>query len=867
MGSNLHLAGRVCLALLFLQPARLAAQAPCPPEAGRLLESAWSAYRADSLGAARARFAEVTRACPAVADAWAGLGFATLRLGDAPGAERAFRRALEADRRSADAWDGLAHALARSGRNAEAIAAAREALAVAPAYASSRALLSRLDPDWDRPPLVPALRPDSLLVAARVRGTGFEVPGVGGWEPFHLRGVNLGAALPGRFPAEFPTDSSLYRGWLDSMAVMGANVVRLYTSFPPAFYRALRARNLAHPARPLRLVQGIWTELPPGDDFEDPAWLGEFRAEMRRAVEAIHGAAEIPPAPGHAAGRYDADVSPWVVAWIIGREWEPFAVAAFDEGRARQDYRGRWLEGDSLPAMDRWLAEQCDYLLTHEVERFNAVRPVAYTNWPTLDPLAHPTESGAVEEAAWRRRAGRPLVTGRREYENDRIGLDANLVRPTAANPAGWFAAYHAYPYYPDFLLHDPAYAAARSSFGPSSYFGYLRELVRHHSGLPVVIAEFGVPSSRGLAHWQPQGFTHGGLDERAQAAATARLAAEIRESGAAGAIVFAWLDEWFKHNWVTIDLEVPRDHGPRWLNVEDAEQQYGLLGVYAGDGSGPRLGGDPAAWRALPLVQRGEGPLRALRLGHDEAHVFVAIEADSSLDLSRHDLAVALDVVRPDLGQRRLPGGLRSEVGFEFLLELGDTARAALRVLPEYNPFAGREALEDGDERGRFHRRPVRPVVRDDGRWDSLLVIVNRARYGRDGTLFPARLHDRGRMRYGTQVESSLADWHWDRSAGLVTVRIPWALLNVTDPSTRRVAFEFAREGEFGAVVTEGFHAGVLLLDEGGTRLDALPAAGGGRWRAGEFTAWRWPEWTEPRFHWRLKPAFESLRQLWSEP
>ncbi len=866
MHSNLHLAGRACLALL-LQPAALAAQDPCPAEAGRRLAAAWSAYRADSVEAAGQRFAEVTRECPGVADAWAGLGFAALRQGGIASAERAFRRALEIDRRSADAWDGLAHVLARSGRSVEAIAAAREALAVAPGYASSRTLLSRLDPDWDRPPLTRKPRPDSLAAAARVRGAGFEVPGARGWEPLWLRGVNLGAALPGRFPAEFPADSSLYRGWLDSMAVMGANVVRVYTIFPPAFYRALRARNLAHPARPLRLVQGIWTELPPGDDFEDPAWLGGFRAEMGRAVGVIHGAEEVPPVPGHAAGRYDADVSPWVVAWIVGREWEPFAVAAFDEGRPRSAFRGRWLEGDSLPAMDRWLAEQCDYLLAQEVERFNAVRPVAYTNWPTLDPLAHPTESGAGEEARWRRQAGRPLMTARREYENDRIGLDANLVRPTAANPAGWFASYHAYPYYPDFLLQDSGYAAARSSFGPSSYYGYLRDLVRHHAGLPVVVAEFGVPSSRGLAHWQPQGLTHGALDERAHAAATARLAAEVRESGAAGAIVFAWLDEWFKHNWVTIDLEVPRDHNPRWLNVEDAEQQYGLLGLYAGDPSGPRLGGDPAAWQALPAALRGQGPLRALRLGNDEAFVYLAIAADSSLDLSRQDLAVALDVVRPDLGQRRLPGVTRSEVGFEFLLDLRDTSRAALLALPEYDPYAGREALEDGDERGRFHRRPVRPVVREDGRWDSLLVIVNRARYGRDGAFFPARLHDRGRMRHGTQAESSLADWYWDRTAGLITVRIPWALLNVTDPSTRRVAFDFAREGEFGTVVTDGFRAGVLLLGEDGTRLDALPATRGGEWRARDFFPWRWPEWTEPRFHSRLKPAFESLRQLWSEP
>src|SRR5690606_11949579 len=120
----------------------------------------------------------------------------------------------------------------------------------------------------------------------------------------------------------------------------------------------------------------------------------------------------------------------------------------------------------------------------------------------------------------------------------------------------------------------------------------------------------------------------------------------------------------------------------------------------------------------------------------------YLAIEADAPFDLSRHGLALALDVVRPDLGQRRLPGGVRSEVGFEFLLEVRDSARAALLALPEYNPYVGREALEEGDERGRFHRRPVRPIIRDDGRWDSLLVVVNRARYGRDGTFFPARLH-----------------------------------------------------------------------------------------------------------------------------
>ena len=188
---------------------------------------------------------------------------------------------------------------------------------------------------------------------------------------------------------------------------------------------------------------------------------------MRRVVDLVHGAATIPPRPGHAAGRYDADVSRWMLGYIIGREWEPFAVKAFDARKPAGSYRGRFLRVQHGPAMDLWLAQQCDFMLAYEADSYNALRPIAYTNWPTLDPLTHPTEATTAEEATWRRRSGRKSEAKKLEYENDAIGLDANLVDPTSANPAGWFASYHAYPYYPDFVMLDPGYRAARSPEGP----------------------------------------------------------------------------------------------------------------------------------------------------------------------------------------------------------------------------------------------------------------------------------------------------------------------------------------------------------------------------------------------------------------
>lgn len=856
---------------LALGVAPAAAQGRCPEGTAALLDAGWRAYRADSLDAAAARFDPLAR-CGSSGGV-IGLGFVELRRGRLTTADSLFATALARDSSLVDAWEGAARTAWRRGDAAATERAARRALALAPGRADLSALLTDAAPDSDRPPLAPRQRPDTLTLVSRTVGTGFEVrDAMGRWVPFYMQGVNLGVALPGKFPSEFPKDSATYAGWLDTLSAMNANVVRTYTILPPSFYRALRAWNLTHPRQPLWLVQGVWTELPPDHDFDDPAWKGAFRSEMRRVVDLIHGSVELPSRPGHASGRYDADVSRWTAAYIIGREWEPFAVKAYDSlhpGDIR--YAGRYLAADAAPAMDAWMAEQCDYLLAYEADRWNALRPIAYTNWPTLDPLYHPTESNTAEERAWRRRSGRPIAGQKLEYENDAIGLDANLVRPTAKNPAGWFASYHAYPYYPDFLLYDPGYRQARSSEGPSNYFGYLSDLRRHHAGIPFVISEYGVPSSRGNAHRQPQRWDHGGHDEVAMAAIDARLTREIRESGAAGAIIFAWMDEWFKKNWIVIDFEQPAERNRLWLNAMDAEQNYGILGQYPGErGTSPTLGGDPARWRALEPVQSGGGRVKSLRAGSDEGYLYLAIELpEGPIDWDSLGILVAIDTYRPGAGQLTLPGAmLRSEIGFEFLLELRGPADATLRILPAYNPYAGEAVILQGDDFGRFYRRPATIGTETDGRFDPMFVITNRARFGRDGTFYPAQGYDRGVLWFGTSAESSLADWYADPAAGLLEIRLPWGLLNVTDPSSRTVLFDRGDqlEGEFGTAVTDGFRMGVVVYDKSNPQapVASLPAAVDGRWRSADFTTWTWAPWEAPTSHGRLKPVYDSLQATW---
>jgi len=104
-----------------------------------------------------------------------------------------------------------------------------------------------------------------------------------------------------------------------------------------------------------------------------------------------------------------------------------------------------------------------------------------------------------------------------------------------------------------------------------------------------------------------------------------------------------------------------------------------------------------------------------------------------------------------------------------------------------------------------------------------------------------------------------------------VLEVRLPWGLLNVSDPSTGTVLYEEKEGDEIGTAKTDGFRIGVAVI---GTRMTpagepaligALPVPGvDGQWRVNQFTTWQWPLWTVPRYHQRLKPVYDSLRAIW---
>ena len=145
-----------------------------------------------------------------------------------------------------------------------------------------------------------------------------------------LPGVNLGATTPGHQPGELAITARHHRRWFGQMGSLGIRAVRIYTIHPPAFYRELVRYNDAHPEVPLYLVHGVY--LP---DETYPS-VRAVCTTQPSAAPSTTSSSTLPPrardahapagATARASGRWRMDVSRWLVAWIVGVEWDSFGV-------------------------------------------------------------------------------------------------------------------------------------------------------------------------------------------------------------------------------------------------------------------------------------------------------------------------------------------------------------------------------------------------------------------------------------------------------------------------------------------------------------------------------------------------------------
>ena len=656
-----------------------------------------------------------------------------------------------------------------------------------------------------------------------------------GMEEFEIRGVDMGIGIPGHFATDYAIDKETYLRWFQWIKEMGANTIRVYTIQCEDFYDAFYEYNVNNDD-PLYLLHGLWVNDYVQNshmDAYDPLFFDTMIDDSRVLVDVIHGNRSADLGETN-SGRFTKDVSPWVIGYILGVEWEDVTVVYTDHMEPeRAGYQGEYMytTEDATP-FETLLARVGDNIISYESKRYKQQRLVAFSNWPTTDPFDYPLEI--------------------KNYFRKMVKVDVEHIKTTDAFLSGQFASYHVYPYYPDYLNYMDDISGYTDPSGQiNTYYAYLKTLVDHHS-MPVVISEYGTSSSRGMTQYDRNtGRNQGGLSEQEQGQAIVDCYRDIMAAGCAGSVIFTWQDEWFKRTWNTMHA-VDLTKTPYWSDYQTNEQYFGLLSFDPGEErSVSYVDGDLEEWTEDDIIQQDE--TSSISMKYDEKFLYFLVWQEGFSD-GAQTLYLPVDIT-PKTGSTYCEDyDLKFEDPADFLMIIDGRENSRVLVQRRYNVLRAMYFHEtDGED-------PYESVPdKDMPVFDTIRLILQTATaLEEDNPDATSETYETGLLTYGNANPSSpdfnsLADFCF--AGDYVEIKIPWQLFNFCSPAERMVHDDYYEH--YGVEPLEIDHISVGVGTE-------ETAAVGDRIAMADFplTAWN----RNVTYHERLKESYYMVQEMWTQ-
>jgi len=251
-------------------------------------------------------------------------------------------------------------------------------------------------------------------------------------------------------------------------------------------------------------------------------------------------------------------------------------------------------------------------------------------------------------------------------------------------------------------------------------------------------------------------------------------------QTGYAGGAIFEWADEWCKGTSLDNAYMIPFDRHAYWHDLMDPEQNYGLAAY------DPYTPDKPETYWQQNDRQVGD-EIKGIKVNHDDAFTYLELDffkpvASELLHGAQSDLEldIGIDTIGRGNGTVRLPvdGLPQLPGGVEFLLRINAKDGGLLLAVPDYNLATTKFAAAHSTST----------------EFDHIRFVVNQERLNTlNGAIIPEQYTDDSVLHYGVYETTSkdydsLGNWYASPDGRKLYVRLPWQLLNVSDPSSLTV-------------------------------------------------------------------------------